>query len=241
MDIIDVNTLFGPLPVASVDLAVDALLTLMQTHQVKASCTLSTLGLLLDPAIGNAATRAACAEHPELIPVATLNPTMFFGDTAPLERLSADGFRMIRFFPISQNWPLSYEPFRMLLESLKTSALPIMVDVAHQGDISALVHHMGTYPGAVILSGVDASLLAETLAALRNNANWHVEISHLLSPGSIKLVADSVGAERVLFGTGAPAQALAAAMNTLRYAGLPQPALEKILATNARRILKLGN
>ncbi|HLK56874.1 MAG TPA: amidohydrolase family protein [Chthonomonadaceae bacterium] len=241
MDIIDVNTLFGPLPAASVDLAVDALLALMQHHQVKAACTLSTLGLLLDPAIGNAATRAACSEHPELLPVATVNPTMFFGDTAPLERLQTEGFRMVRFFPALQGWPLSYEPFRVLLDSLKGSALPVMVNVAQPGDITALLRDLSGYPGAVILEGVDMTLLAEALAALRKNENWHVEISRLLSPGSIKLAADNAGAGRLLFGTGAPAQATGSALNTLRYAGLAQDALEKILATNARRILKLGN
>ncbi len=78
-EIIDVNTLFGPLPVASTDLSVDALITLMKRHRVESACTLSTLGLLLDPTVGNSATRAACGEHAELIPTATLNPTSYFG------------------------------------------------------------------------------------------------------------------------------------------------------------------
>ena len=89
-DIIDINTLFGPLPVASSDLSVDTLLQLMQKHKVGTACILSTLGLLLDPTVGNAATRAACGEHPELLPIATLNPTMYFGDSEPILRLKAD-------------------------------------------------------------------------------------------------------------------------------------------------------
>src|SRR5258708_27397112 len=101
-DIIDINTLFGPLPVASSDLSVDTLLQLMQKHKVGTACILSTLGLLLDPTVGNAATRAACGEHPELLPIATLNPTMYFGDSEPILRLKADKFCMVRFFPGDQ-------------------------------------------------------------------------------------------------------------------------------------------
>src|SRR5437660_10889801 len=111
-DIVDVNTLFGPLPVASTDLTVDTLVTLMSKHQVGAACTLSTLGLLLDPTVGNAATRAACTEHDELLPVATMNPTMYFGDTAALLRLQTEGFCMLRFFPGEQGWPIDFAPFR---------------------------------------------------------------------------------------------------------------------------------
>ena len=81
-EIVDINTLFGPLPAASADLNVDSLLTLMQKHSVRAACTLSTLGLLLDPTIGNSATKAACVEHPELMPVAltTLGERSAIGD-----------------------------------------------------------------------------------------------------------------------------------------------------------------
>src|SRR5438105_5908305 len=104
-EIVDVNTLFGPLPVASADLSVDALTSLMQPHHIGTAFTLSTLGLLLDPTVGNAATRAACSEHSELLPVATLNPTMYFGDTASVLRLASDGFRLVRFFPAAQGWP----------------------------------------------------------------------------------------------------------------------------------------
>src|SRR2546421_4363973 len=114
-DIVDINTLFGPLPAASADLAVDALLDLMQTHQVSAACTLSTLGILLDPILGNAATRAACAEQTNLIPVATLNPAIFFGDATAVGRFVDEGFRLLRFFPSDQHWKIDFAPFHWVL------------------------------------------------------------------------------------------------------------------------------
>src|SRR5580658_10086368 len=163
--IVDVNTLFGPLPAASVDLTVEVLLDLMATGGVSSACTLSTLGLLLDSNVGNAATRAACSEYPQLIPTATLNPTAFFGDAAPVQRLQADGFRLVRFFPAVQEWPITYQPFGSLLEILAEFNLPVMVNVIAPGQITALESFVGSYP-TIIFSGVDPVLLPEAIAVL---------------------------------------------------------------------------
>ena len=236
-DIIDVNTLFGPLPIASSDLAVETLLELMQKHEVSAAYTLSTLGLLLDPTVGNASTRAACGEHPELRPVATLNPTMHFGDSSALLRLPSEGFAFIRFFPQRQGWPVDFAPFRAMIHCLDEAALPLMIDVCQSGEITRLSDVLENYPGAVLLSGVDTHLLAESIAVMRHRANWYIETSHLLAPGCLKLTADTIGAERLLFGTGAPSQPVASALETLRYSGLSTSAQNAILAGNARRVL----
>ncbi len=237
-DIVDINTLFGPLPASSSDLPVDALLALMQKHRVGAACALSTLGLLLDPAVGNSATRAACEEHPELLPVATLNPTLYFGDAAAVTRLKTDGFRLVRFFPTVQGWPLDFAPFHALLQALGTTGLPVMLDVEAAGEITTLTRVLDAYPGPVILSGVTLMLLAEVIVALRAHSNWHIEISSLLAPGCLRLVADTLGVERLLFGTGAPAHPIASVLHTLQHAGLDDAARRQILAANARRILK---
>src|SRR5579884_748939 len=239
-DIVDINTLFGPLPVASTDLNVDALVALMQKHQIAAACTLSTLGLLLDPALGNAATRAACAQYAGLMPVATLNPAYFFGDTAAQQQLQKDDFCLIRFFPHAQGWPVKFAAFRALLRAVEPLGLPVMVGIETPGEITALTRVLETYPAPVILSGVNTSTLAEAISALRERERWHVEISRLLAPGAIRLVADTVGADRLLFGTGAPSQPIASVLATLQHSGLSEEARRQILAANARRILNTG-
>ena len=239
-EIVDVNTLFGPMPFASADMTVDALLALMQKHAVGQAWTLSTLGVLLDATGGNGATRATAAEHAELRPVATFNPTTFFGDAAPLQRLRADGFGMVRFFPCEQNWPVTFAPFPALLEALQPTALPVMIGVSRLGEITALQSILGGYPGPVLLSGVDYTLLAEAISALRRFDHWHLETSQLLAPGCIAQAATATGPERLLFGTGAPAYPIAAALQTLRYAGLSDAHCAQILSGNARRVLASG-
>jgi predicted TIM-barrel fold metal-dependent hydrolase len=239
-DIVDINTLFGPLPAASADLAVDALLDLMQTHRVNAACTLSTLGILLDSLLGNAATRAACAEQGILVPVATLNPTMFYGDTTAVSRLAAEGFRLVRFFPCAQRWKIDFAPFHWLMEHIQDTGLPVMVNIEKMGEITDLTRALRGNEGVVILSQVDHSTLAEAIAALQMFPNWHIETSRLLAPGCLRLATECVGPERLLFGTGAPAHPIASGLHTLRYAGLDESTIDMILGANARRLLNLA-
>ena len=239
-DIVDINTLFGPLPASSADLAVDSLLQLMQAHQVALACTLSTLGILLDPALGNAATRAACSEQTQLVPVATLNPTMFVGDTSALDQFTAEGFRMLRFFPTDQRWIIDFAPFHWLLSRVQETRIPVMVDIRNLGEITDLTRALSDTNAVVILSGVNRHTLAEAVAAMQTFPNWHIETSRLLSPGCLKLAADCIGAERLLFGTGAPAQPIASGLHTVRYAGLDANSVAMVLGSNARRLLNLG-
>ncbi len=236
-DIIDINTLFGPLPIASADLAAEDLLTLLDRHEVSAAYTLSTLGLLLDPQVGNASTRAACSENPLLRPVATLDPTLYFGDEANVQKLKADGFAFVRFFPHSQKWPIEYAPFQALCRVLDSMQMPMMVDVETIGVVSQLSNLLADHASPVIIAGTDAHLLAETLAVLRDRKIWFAETSRLLSPGALRLVADSVGAGRLLFGSGAPFTPPASALQALQYAGLSAEAQQDILSGNAARLL----
>ncbi|MGC8668291.1 MAG: amidohydrolase family protein [Chthonomonadales bacterium] len=235
--IIDVNTIFGPLPEAAADLSVDDLTALMHRHSVDACCTLSTIGLLLDHRMGNAATKAACSENPRFIPVATMNPQSFYGGEGPHLRFRADGFKLARFFPGAQGWVPDYEPFIALVRALEAEGLPIMVDVSRPGEATRLVQSLGVDPAPLVLAGVDEQTLAEALVLMRAHPNLYVETSHLLALGAIKHVVEHVGAERVLFGSGAPARPMAGALAVVRHSGVPEEEQSHILGANAARLL----
>ncbi len=238
-EIVDVNTLFGPLPLASNDLTVESLLELMGQNGVGTACALSTLGWLLDPAVGNAVTKNICAQNPSLLPVATFNPAMYYGDKTALIQAKADGFRLVRFFPDAQNWPLDFAPFRALLSDLRETNLPIVVGVCSPGDITGLARVLGDYSAPVIIADAHPGLLAECLVGLREHANWHLELSSMLAPGCLKAVVDAVGASRLLFGSNAPSHPIVSALDTLQFAELSDADKQQVLSGNARRILNM--
>ncbi|MDE2126220.1 MAG: amidohydrolase family protein [Armatimonadetes bacterium] len=237
-DLIDISTLFGPWPIASADMTAASLLQLMARHGVKRACTLSTLAVLLDAAIGNTATGAACKEHSELVPATSLDPTHLTANAAAVRSLKQQGFRLLRFYPNIQGWPVTSVAFAGLAREAAAQGLPIAVQVDRPGMVSDLARTVGG-TGDVILVGIDLRLATEAVAALADKPTWSIETSQLHATGLIAALAEQLGADRLVFGTGAPAQPVAAAATALLRAALPPGDTQKIAAGNARRILKL--
>ncbi len=238
-EIIDINTMFGPLPIAPSDLSIEGLLSQMRRHQISLSCTISTIGLQLDHNSGNAATRAAAAESKELIPVATINPLRYMSNDDTISSLKTNGFKMVRFFPRMQGWPIQFAPFVMLGHGVATANLPLMIETGVPGAATELLNALGDYAGAIILTGVDSQVLAEALVLMTRHANIYLETSGLIATGAIALAASQVGTERLLFGSGAPMRPVACGLNLVRAAGLAAEDEVALLGGNARRLLKL--
>jgi hypothetical protein len=238
-DIVDINTLFGPAPIAASDLSVDDLSALMARHSVGACCTLSTLGILLDPGAGNTATRAAAAENPRLVPVATYNPLTCHGHDGAQIHPRADGFRMVRFFPALQGWPPRFAPLLAILRRLEPEGIPVMIDIDQPGEATELVAALGPDHVPVVLAGIGERTLSEAIALLQVHDGLYIETSRLLMMGGAALAVERAGADRVLFGSGAPMRPMAAALASLRLAEISEQDRALVMGGNARRLLNL--
>jgi hypothetical protein len=241
MDITDVNTLFGAYPAQRPDSSPEALVATMQSQEIAWCLTLSTWGLFHHASEGNAETLRACRAHQHLIPVATLNPTMYWDEPGVIEAITAEPFEMFRFFPHRQGWPLDFAPFADILERLAgLPRMPIMVSVPDPGDATALARMTQRYPHPVILEGVSLTTLAEAVSVLRRNERFYVETHALNAPGSLALLRDRVGIERVLFGSDAPGLSLGAALRSIQSADLSEDERAAVLSYNAQRIWHNG-
>ncbi len=237
---LDINTLYGPLPAASVDLSIDDLQALMGKHGIAACCTLSTIGVLLDHNAGNAATMAACREVQRLVPAATVNPIAYFGGEGPAMQFQEDGFKVVRFYPAWQGWPYLFAPFRTLLSTLAARDIPVIVHLDGPGSATQLLDCVGDIPIRLVLADVDDRQVSEAVALMRQHPNLFVETSGLSATGAVKLLVAAVGAERVLFGSGAPARPLGSALASIRHAGLSEHDLARVMGLNARALLGIG-
>ena len=237
---LDINTLFGPLPSASVDLSIEDLQSLMRKHGISACCTLSTIGVLLDHNTGNAATLAACREVSCLIPAATVNPIAYFGGEGPAMQFQEDGFKIAHFFPSWQGWPYAFAPFRTLLSTLAARDMPVIVHLDGPGSATQLLDSVGDIACRLVLADVDDRQVSEAVALMRRHPGLLVETSGLSATGAVKLLVAAVGAERVLFGSGAPAKPLGSALASIRHSGLSDADMERIMGQNARSLLGLA-
>ena len=118
--------------------------------------------------------------------------------------------------------------------------MPIMVSVDRRGDATQLARLLDDFPHPVILEGVSPDTLTEAISLLRVYPNLYVETHALLAPHALPLLRDTVGVERVLFGSDAPGRSLAAALHYVRKSDLSESDQEAILSRNAQTIWQSG-
>src|SRR5438132_139562 len=88
--------------------------------------------------------------------------------------------------------------------------------------------------GFLLDAGVHSGILAEAVSAAQPRPSWSIEVSRLLSTGAIDRAVQSLGADRLLFGTGAPSQPVASVLGAVLHADLTEDGRRQILGANAR-------
>lgn len=236
-EIIDANTIFGPWPSVRADMPPERLVAALDSHGVSKALTISTIGALHTHGDGNAETLRVCAANDKLVPVATFDPRGYFGPASVISTLAGQGFKMFRFMPILQEWPLDLASFVDLLDALSAVNLPVMVQARETGCPSALARNLAGRPNVFILEGVSFENMAEAVSVMRKQPNLMADTSELRVPGALRFLVDQVSADRVLFGSGCLRSSLAAALGYVMEAEISDEDKTKILGGNMKRLL----
>ncbi|MFQ6099388.1 MAG: hypothetical protein ACE5O2_16770, partial [Armatimonadota bacterium] len=131
--IVDVLTTFGACPGRRADWSLDSLLSILDRHGVGKALSLSLKGVAYDFSEGNDETLQVSRRHPVIEPVATIDPRRHFGCVEEVSRRVEQGFRVFRFFPTEQGWPINFLPFRRLLERLAEHDVRLILPIAGPG------------------------------------------------------------------------------------------------------------
>ena len=244
----DVNACFGHWTYWDVpDRTPDDLVALMDEHGIDRAACLSLRGALVDWRRGNEETLAAARRFGRLVPFATISPFQG-GNGDELRRLCDAGVRGVRLYPQLHSYRLD-DPFvddicrvaaeRRVPVMIPTRLMmnwrfePLSIDL-----IGAVVQR---HPQAsFLLSG--PNYLAEYQAlvqVMKRSTNVSYEISCLQGFEGVRRLVSEVGAERVLFGTGAVLNYPACNVAKLDHADLPAAQMDAIAAGNALRLLGL--
>ena len=238
--IFDACTLFGPWPQHSADLAVESLLQVMSQNGIARSLVTATTGIFHDYQQGNTETLVAARRYAQqLYPVATLDPRAYPECLQEAETRAAEGFRLFRFFPDRQGWPLRFAPFREALQKCDALGVPVIVTVARPGDCTELADAVAFTQAPLLLAGVTPSTLGEALAVLRADTKFYIETTHLLAPGTFEMVRDNMahGVERLVFASYSPLRYLSAALGPVLASTLSDDHKALVLGGNLRRLL----
>jgi predicted TIM-barrel fold metal-dependent hydrolase len=202
--------------------------------------TTATAGILHDYRQGNSQTIEVARQHPQqLYPVATLDPRAYPECLEEAATRAGEGFRLFRFFPNRQGWPLTYAPFRELLEKCDELKVPVAVTVRHPGQASELASLVTFTQAPLLLAEVTPSTLGEALAVMKSDAKFYVETTHLLSPGALEAVRDTMphGVERLVFASYSPLRYLSTALGPVLASSLSDEHKALVLGGNLRRLL----
>ncbi len=238
----DACALFGPWPQHE-DLLVADVLKAMTANKIERALALCTTGITYDYRAGNAETLEVCAANPDkLMPVATLDPRAYPACVEEAENCAKQGFKMIRFYPSRQGWPIRFAPFRELLQKCDELAIPVAVECTHPGEATELADAVAFTQAPLLLSGVDSANIGEAIAVLRSSPKFYLETTALLAPGALEAVANSVegGAERLIYASYSPLRFCAASLNVVRGAGVSNEQKAAIVGGNLNRLIKEG-
>ncbi len=223
-----------------VDWSLDNLLRVIDEHQVDLALTYSLRGKLYDFVTGNHETWEAVQTHPQLVPVATLDPCRHFGCLEEVEHCADRGFRVFRFFPDEQGWAIDSLPFLRICEAVAEYGLAIMLPAGGWGQQSRIAELLCPLGVPVITLAATFTVVAESLAVAAAYDNFFCETSAIHTVESIEGFAQAAGADKLMFGSNSPESYFKSAYNLVEVARVSDQEKHDIFGGNALRCLQLG-
>jgi predicted TIM-barrel fold metal-dependent hydrolase len=240
--LIDVNVLVGgsprQVPVAEYGLA--AATRELAAHAVASALVASRSSARYRQEVGNdmMLSTAGRLDGVQVYPVVSLNPVQYLDWPRELERGLAGGAVAVRFFPDEQGWSVDSEAFGVVAAAVR-GRCALLVPVTRFGDATRIGAATADLDGPVVLLGCHYSQAGDCLAALERWPHLLLETSRLAHFGAVDSIVRAVGAQRLLFGSGAPVRPIQAALNAVLAADISDLDRRAILADNASRVFGL--
>jgi predicted TIM-barrel fold metal-dependent hydrolase len=240
MNTIDIGTFFGVRPATDQDLSSETLLQLMARNGVGEALTCSLKAIQFDATAGNDETLALCQAHPNLHPVAVVDPRQAPDCYAEVARCAELGFVAFRLLREYQGWAIANQAHAHVLRAIAETGLPAIVHVPASGDATALLGLAAGIESPIVMAAVSYAILSEALAVMADTPHFMLEAHRVCLPGQVELMVEQVGAERLMFGSWAPLHAQRPSMDMVLGAEIDEASQAAILGGNARRVFQLG-
>ena len=237
MPIIDAHALLGPWPQSARELTLDDLTAAMQSRAVGKALVTHTSAIFYETGPGNDLARAVARQNPAIIPVGVINPLRYPACLDEIQRCLTEGVRTFRLCPREHRYPFhgSVGPLREVLANM-TGARLVLVDLAGLPNPVVSPDMAELLPCATAFTVENDSLgTILHLAQLAPNA-W-AETSRLDGGGVIQAAVKHMGADRLIFGSGAPLLSLGSAVMSIQYAEVADNERLQIFEGNVTRAL----
>lgn len=197
-----------------------------------------------DCGAANRGLLAEIAGHEDrLVPWVTLNPA-FPGWEDDLAEAAAAGLVGVRLYPNYHRYTLADERCLDLLAALEEQGVPVAI---YHKLVDERLHHWHCVvpPTEMVLGPLAARFPELTIIACGVSllglaqlpTNVYVETSRIEGIAGVAALAETIGVDRVLFGSHAPYFYLEAALLKMVESGLDEEAQQAVFHRNAQRVL----
>jgi len=238
--VLDCNCLFGPWPRGPLDAAFGTITDLLSRAGIGGAVVGSLRTALGNVDEGNLEALRACASRPALLPAAGLLLRQELDVEAQVAWCAEQGFRLLRLFPDYEGWPMDFLPFESALRHSAGCGLPVLLTVRQPGELTVLGRLVNKTSASVIAAGVNIShtpLVSEAIAVARDCPGLHIETSRLEGADTMDIVAECVGPDRLVFGTGLPFQYPSSALALVACSHMTESERQLILRDNLLRLI----
>ena len=248
---IDFNGFFGAWPYWDVTYKTpEGVLALMDRYQIEMLAVCSTRSIFSDWRLGNEEAIELSDKYPKrFLPFVSLSPIFPKSDLIRyLRDYKHRKVRGIRLYPQHQGYSLALNSGAAgILETAQDLNLPVVLPVRAtmnwglpEMDAGTIVTIVPKYPNlSFILSGVNYSETLWAFDFMRRFRNLFLEISGMQGFRAVDGCLQSVGSERLLFGSGLPLLYPACSIEKLAVARLTGEQRYDISEGNARRLLDM--
>ncbi len=225
----------------------EALLTTMLRLRIGAALAHHPLAADGDMELGNLRLRDMVSEYPNLLQSWVMAPAIGNEHPAPgmwVHRAVTAGVRAIHLFPNKTGFALNEPGMQPLLEEIANAELPVVLDFRDRHDcyrpvswprLTALCRAHTKVRFAVV--GVQREEAGHLARALEACSNLFVEYHRLTNPRILTQLHAAGFGDRLLFGTGMPAQAGECVLEMTHRSGLKKDAIRAVSGANARTLL----
>jgi len=224
---IDGNTFFGSWPHRKLDVPAEELVRLLAAAGISRALTLCLAAPKLDAIEGNNLTRLACIQHKELVPFAAVDPRKFTMTDAVAHAREL-GCAAVRLTNEMNGYPLDVSPVEEIVKHCVAQDLTVFVDAVGWGTATTAERLVDRTGARIVLCGVRYFQLSEAIVSMKRSKGLYLEISKLNTPDAIRAAVDAVGADRILFGSGAPFNYAASARAVAEHNRLTQTEIDWI-------------
>jgi predicted TIM-barrel fold metal-dependent hydrolase len=159
----------------------------------------------------------------------------FVGYREEIRRLGDAGVRLWRLFPEHQGWSFDLASFRRVLSALDDVGAVLFVS----GQPSVVARATAGCAIPIIL-GLHFYQAGDLLAALEEGVDFYVSTRLFHGPGALEILVQTMGHQRILYGSGAPLSSPGGVLKRTTMAELTDEQRSAILGGNLRRLLAEG-